>query len=64
LGEAQHRDEIFAMSEFDSPFPRFDILPKEGVVILCLQGSGVVNIVGLNPNFARIRDLAIQVTHT
>jgi hypothetical protein len=35
LGEAQHRDEILARSEFDYPFPRFDILPKEGVVILC-----------------------------
>jgi hypothetical protein len=64
LGKAQHRDEILAVIEFVSPFPRFDILSKEGVVILCLQGFGVVHIVGLNPNFARIEDLAIQVTHT
>lgn len=64
LGKVQHRDEILVVSEFDSPFPRLDILPKEVAVILRLQGFGVVNIVGLNPNFARIGDLAIQVIHT
>jgi hypothetical protein len=26
LGEAQHRDEILVVIEFDSPFPGFDIL--------------------------------------
>jgi hypothetical protein len=34
LEEAQHRHEIQAMNEFDFPFPRFDIQPKEGAVIL------------------------------
>ncbi len=34
LGEAQCEEEILAVSEFDSPFPRFDILPGKGVVIL------------------------------
>jgi uncharacterized RDD family membrane protein YckC len=64
LGEAQHKNEILAVNEFDFPFPRFDILPREGVVILHIQRFGVVSIVGLNPNFARIGDLATQVTHT
>ncbi len=63
LREAQQKVEILAMNEFDSPFPRFDTLPREGAVILCLQGFGVVNIVGLNPDFTRKGDLAIQVTH-
>jgi hypothetical protein len=63
LRKVQHRDEILAMSEFDYPFPRFDTLLKEGDVILHLQGFGVVNIVGLNPDFARKGDVAIQVTH-
>jgi hypothetical protein len=41
LREAQHRVEMLAIIEFDSPFPRFDTLPREGVIILCLQGFGV-----------------------
>jgi hypothetical protein len=34
LGKAQCGEEILAVTEFDSPFPRFDILPKKGVIIL------------------------------
>jgi hypothetical protein len=45
LGEAQHRDEILAMIEFDYLFPRFDIL-REGATILHLQGFWVVRIIG------------------
>jgi hypothetical protein len=41
------------MSEFDFPFPHFDILPREGVIILRMQGFGVVSIIGLNPNLAK-----------
>ncbi len=48
LKEAQHRDEIQAMSEFDFPFLRFDILPKDGAIILQLQGFGIVHIMGLD----------------
>jgi hypothetical protein len=36
LREVQHKDEILAINEFDFAFPRFDILPKEGVIILRL----------------------------
>ncbi len=64
LGEVQHMKEILVVSEFDFPFPRFDILLKIGVVILQLQGFDVVNIIGLNPNLAQVRDLVMQVTHT
>ncbi len=64
LKEAYLRDEILVMNEFDFPFLRFDILPRERAIILRLQGFGLVNIIGLNPDFARIGDLAIEVTHT
>jgi len=60
LKEAYLRDEILVMSEFDFPFLRFDILPRDRTIILCLQGFGLVNIIGLNPDFARIGDLAIS----
>lgn len=50
LEEAQHRDEIEAISEFTFPFPRFDIIPKVGVVIKLLQRFGVVHIVALDPD--------------
>lgn len=41
----------------------FDILPREGVVILKLQGFKVVDIIGLNPNLTRIGDLVLLITH-
>ncbi len=50
LEEAQHRDEIEAISEFTFPFPRFDIIPKVGVVIKLLQRFGVVHTVALDPD--------------
>jgi len=56
LEKTQHKDEILVVSEFDFPFPRFDILQ--------LQGFGVVNIIGLNPELVQIGDLVIQITHT
>lgn len=34
LEEAQHRNEIQTMTEFDFTFPRFSILPKDGATIL------------------------------
>jgi hypothetical protein len=64
LKEVQHRDEILVISEFDFPFPRFDILLKERTIILRLHGFGVVRIIGLNPNLARVGDVVLFVTHT
>jgi hypothetical protein len=43
-------EEILVVSEFDFPFPMFDILFKNIVVILQLEGFGVVIIIALNPN--------------
>jgi hypothetical protein len=62
--EVQHRDEILTIDEFDFPFPRFDTLLREGIIILKLQGFGVVSIVGLNLDLARIHDLVLLITHT
>jgi hypothetical protein len=64
LEEAQHKDEILVVREFDFLVPRFNILPKHGVDILQLQGFGVVSIIRLNSYLAQIGDLVIQVTHT
>jgi hypothetical protein len=63
LREVQRKDEILTIDEFDFPFFRFDILPREGVVILKFQGYRM-SIVGLNPDLARIHDLALLITHT
>lgn len=50
LEEARHRNEIQALSEFNFPFPRFDIIPWIGIVIKWLQGFGVVHTMGLDPD--------------
>jgi hypothetical protein len=63
LGEAQRREEILNIREFDFPFPKIDIIPREGIIILWLQGFNVISIVGLNSDKTRIRDLAIHVFH-
>ncbi len=36
LQDAQHKNKILANNEFDSPFPKYDILLKEGIIILKL----------------------------
>jgi hypothetical protein len=36
LQDAQHKNKILATNEFDSPFPKYDILLKEGTIILKL----------------------------
>ncbi len=42
-------------------YPRRQIGPQVGVVILHLLGFGVVSIVGLHPNEVQISDLAIEL---
>ncbi len=54
-------NKILAISEVDSPFPRYDLLPKKGA--MRLQRFGVVNIIGFNPNLTRVGDLALLVIH-
>lgn len=61
--EARHQGENIVMNEFDFPFPRFNILPKVGALILQLQGFGVVHIIGLDLDQARVGVLAILVMH-
>ncbi len=63
LGQGQHKDEILAISEFNFPFPRFDTLPREGVIMLRLQGFGVVCIIGLSLDLAKTRNLVVLITH-
>jgi hypothetical protein len=64
LKQAQYKDEILAISEFDFPFPHFDILPREGAVILRLHGFEVVSLIGFNPDLIRTGDLVMLVIHT
>jgi len=47
---------------------RFDCLrgqdgPQRGVVILCFLGFGVVTLVGIDPDEARVGDIAVGVAH-
>jgi len=63
LKEVQHRDKILAINEFNFPFPRFDILLKEGAIILRLHGFKVVSIIGLNSDLARVGALGLLVDH-
>jgi hypothetical protein len=39
-------------------------LPREEIIILRLQGFNAVSIIGLNPDLAKVGDLALLVTHT
>jgi hypothetical protein len=64
LEEAQHRNEIQTMTEFDFTFPRCSILPKDGATILRLQRFGVVHIMELDLDQAQVGDLAIHVSHS
>jgi hypothetical protein len=48
---------------------RFDVFtvqngPQRGAVILHFLGFGVMRLVGIDPQEARIRDIAIEVTHS
>jgi hypothetical protein len=63
LREIQHKDEdkTLKASEFDALFLRFEIIPKERTIILCLQGFSVISIIGLNANLARIGNIVVQV---
>jgi len=37
--------------------------PQRGAVVLRLLGFGVVTLVGVNPEEARVRDIAVEVAH-
>jgi hypothetical protein len=40
------------------------VVPPRGAVVLRSLGFGVVTIVGIDPNQARIGDIAIEITHS
>jgi hypothetical protein len=48
---------------------RFDFLtfqnePQRGAVVLHFLGFGVVRLVGIDPNEARVGDIAVEVVHS
>jgi hypothetical protein len=38
--------------------------PHRGAVILCFLGFGVVTLVGIDPEVARVGDIAVEITHS
>jgi hypothetical protein len=38
--------------------------PQRGAVIMCFLGFGVVRIVGIDPDEARVGDIAVEVAHS
>jgi len=40
------------------------VLPPRGVVVLRFLGFGVITIVGIDPNEARVGDIAIKIVHS
>jgi len=48
---------------------RFDFFtiqngPQKGAVVLCFLGFGVVRLVRIDPNEARVGDIAVEVVHS
>jgi len=54
-----HEQRILA--RFD--YPRKQDGPQIGAIILRLLGCGVVTFVGINPNEAQFKDVAIEIAH-
>jgi hypothetical protein len=40
------------------------VLPPRGAVVLRSVGFGVITIIGIDPDQARIRDIAIEIAHS
>jgi hypothetical protein len=38
--------------------------PPRGVVVLRFQGFGVVTIIGIDPEVARVGDIAVEIAHS
>ncbi len=58
LEEAQHRDEVLVVNEFDFPF-----WGGVRIVIMRLQGFRLVQIVGLNLDRTWVGNMVIHVMH-
>jgi hypothetical protein len=48
----------------DLVFYRFQSGPQRGAVILRFLGFGVVRLVGIDPDEARVGDIAVEVAHS
>jgi hypothetical protein len=44
-------------------YPRGQDGPQIGAVILCFLGFGVITIVGIDPDEAQIKDVAVEIAH-
>jgi len=58
----QETDELQLVSRFD--FFTVQNEPQRGAVILCFLGFGVVRLVGIDPDEARVGDIAVEVVHS
>jgi hypothetical protein len=58
----QHIPEQRIVFRFD--YPRGHDGPQQGAVILRFLGFGVVTLVGVEPDEARVGDIAVKVAHS
>ncbi len=59
---AQENRELNLIRRFD--FWAIQDGPQRGAVILRFLGFGVVRLVGINPDQARVGDIAVEVAHS
>jgi len=58
----QENRELNLVRRFD--FRTIQNGPQRGAVILRFLGFGIVRIVGINPDQARVGDIAVEVSHS
>jgi hypothetical protein len=58
----QENRELNLVRRFD--FVTFQNGPQRGSVILHFLGFGVVSLVGIDPNKAKVGDIAVEVAHS
>jgi hypothetical protein len=68
-GEEVHVEEVTQEVREQQLVNRFDFYtvqngPQRGAVILRFLGFGVVSIVGIDPNQARVGDIVVEVVHS
>jgi hypothetical protein len=58
----QENQELTLVRRFD--FWTIQNGPQRGAVILRFLGVGVVSLVGINPDQARVGDIAVEISHS
>ncbi len=58
----QENQELTLVRRFD--FWTIQDGPQRGAAILRFLGVGVVDLVGINPNQARVGDIAVEISHS